>query len=90
MNSTTTLDEVIFCAEAWMNIQEKWAKICDRLESENLIFDFREDEDGEVAVHLAHERFKKALTAYQAQQAFEDTLEAQIAKEVAELMGDPR
>jgi hypothetical protein len=84
----TTIDEVIFCAESWMDMVEKWSRICDRVESENIIFLFGEADDGEDAVYIAHRRFKKALTAYQAQQDFEDKLEAQIAEEVAELMGD--
>jgi hypothetical protein len=86
--TTTTIDEVIYCAESWIDLQLKWVKICDRVESENIIYDGREVEDGDAAVYLAHERYRKVLEAYRAQLDFEDKLEAQIAEEVAELMGD--
>jgi hypothetical protein len=86
--TTTTIDEVIYCANVWLDMQEKWARICDRVESENIVFMFGEDVAGETAVDLAFDRYEKVLKAYQAQLDFEDNLEAQIAEEIAELMGE--
>jgi hypothetical protein len=86
--TTTTLDEVIYCGTVWLDANAKYD------ESSLLSLDSEiEDEmrhNAEILVRLCYERFRRSLKDYEALQAFEDTLEAQIAKEVAELMGDPR
>ena len=86
--TTTTLDEVIYCGTVWLDANAKYDDAGlfahdDKIEEEM-------SHNAEILVRLCYERFRRALKEYEAQQAFEDTLEAQIAREVAELMGDPR
>jgi hypothetical protein len=81
--TTTTIDEVIFCGEAWSDLLNKHSRAI--MEG---LFVGEEGEDHHALLKLAHKRFKKALAEYEAQQAFEDNLEAQIAEEIAELMGE--
>jgi len=78
----TTIDEVIYCGTVWMDalVQCENAGIMKGDQLEKAI----------KYVDLCYERYDKALTAYEAQQAFEDKLEAQIAEELAQLMDDPR
>ena len=76
----TTIDEVIYCGTVWLEAESHFAKagdmFVDKTRKANRLLD------------LCFERYTKALAEYEAQQAFEDKLEAQIAEEVAELMGD--
>lgn len=86
--TTTTIDEVIYCGTVWLDTNAKY-------DNTSLLTLDSEIEDemrhnAEILIRLCYERFRRALKEYENQQAFEDTLEAQIAKEVAELMGDPR
>jgi hypothetical protein len=83
--TTTTIDEVIYCGESWSDLLNKHSRAI--MEG---MWVGDEVDDHYSLLKLAHERYKKALTAYESQQSFEDTLEAQIAEEIAELMGDPR
>ena len=78
----TTIDEVIYCGTVWMDALVQYEST-GRLSGDQV-------EKVLKYVDLCYERYDKALTAYEAQQAFEDKLEAQIAEELAQLMDNPR